>query len=204
MKIYVSDANNNKRLQSEALLYKVGHCVTPKYYRKKQIVNWFLDNGAYKAFTSNTPLNEGLFYDVIERCITDNNIPDFIVIPDIVSGGIKSLEYSITHIPTLECYDIPLYLALQDGITSSDVASVLYHHNVISGLFIGGSKEWKMNTMGFWKKTFNLPVHVGRIGTIKDYKKCFFSRIDSVDGSNPSRNNKMYIINDFRKFVSSL
>jgi hypothetical protein len=96
---------------------------------------------------------------------------------------------------------IPRYLALQDGMTVADVEPLM---NDIEGLFIGGTVSWKYRTMEVWvwlAHKYNKKCHVGRIGTMEGYKHCYLRNVDSVDGSNPSRNDKIIMVKMFHDWV---
>lgn len=70
--------------------------------------------------------------------------PDFVVVPDIVGEGTKSLERSVQWMDHLE-NNYPYnkyYLAVQDGM-SFFMVETLIKKRLFDGIFVGGTKPWK-------------------------------------------------------------
>ena len=110
---------------------------------------------------------------------------DFVVVPDIVAGGMESLYYSLSFVDTIKR---PRYLAVQDKMYSQGVRRYL---SKFDGIFVGGTIPWKMQTMKMWVDIAHLhgiKCHVGRIGNLQGYLICNALGVDSVDGTYPSRN----------------
>jgi hypothetical protein len=110
--------------------------------------------------------------------------PDFAVVPDIVAGGMRSLDFSLGWVDRLRGV-APLYLAVQDGMAAADVVPVARH---FAGLFVGGTLPWKIRTGGEWvtlAHRLGLPCHVGRVGTFR--RVLWAKRIgaDSIDSCLP-------------------
>lgn len=55
-----------------------------------------VDNGAFGCFKSGKPFNSELFLMNVDRVNKLNLSPLFIVCPDIVAGGLKSLDFSMS------------------------------------------------------------------------------------------------------------
>ena len=199
MDIYVSDARNCRKKTADAVRYGAGHMVTPPYLRKNQPVFWALDNGAFITYKKGGSFDSSAYMEALNRALDFSRLPNFTVLPDIVAGGRASLEMSMSYLDIVK--GIPRYLALQDGMTVADVEPLM---NDIEGLFIGGTVSWKYRTMAVWvwlAHKYNKKCHVGRIGTMEGYKHCYLQNVDSVDGSNPSRNDKMIIVKLFHDWV---
>src|SRR5206468_11520980 len=85
-------------------------------------------------------------------------------VPDIVAGGLASLECFAFWRNTVP-KEFPAYLAVQDGMTEADVAPVLRRYD---GIFMGGSLPWKLSTAPAWvqlAQRCGLRCHIGRVGT---------------------------------------
>jgi hypothetical protein len=141
-----------------------------------------LDNGAWHCFQHRLPFDEAAFLAAYRKL---GSGADFCVLPDIVAGGLRSLEFSLNWAPRLgEC---PNYLAVQDGMSVSDVAPVL---NGIAGIFVGGTSEWKERSLPTWgmlARKYGVALHVGRVNTARRIHLCRAARATSFDGSSVSR-----------------
>lgn len=182
MKIYIAASGNKKyyRLSLEkgfGYMHSTFHWKTPC---PKLI--WALDNGAYSAWVRGFPFPEKQFLQCLEKKIPQNNHPNFIVCPDIVAAGTKSLSFSLSWIKRLP-NDYSYYLSVQDGM---EVEDVLPHIIEFDGIFVGGTMRWKLRTGRKWcclAHENGIPCHIARIGTFK--RLCFARNIDadSVDSS---------------------
>ena len=144
-----------------------------------------LDNGAWSAYQSGKPFDGVGFLHAMERVGAG---ADWIVIPDIVAGGMQSLEFSRHWIPKLRKVGTPLLLAVQDGMAVEDVIPVLDLGNI--GIFVGGTTEWKLRTLHEWGELAafcHCHLHVGRVNTKRRIKLCQEARADSFDGSSATR-----------------
>lgn len=109
----------------------------------KDLEGWkyCLDNGAWTAYTSGKPWDETKFVRLVDKL---GNKADFIVAPDIVGGGLKSLKLSESWLPRLPGLRL---IAVQDGIKPLDIEGMLGSE---VGLFLGGTTKWKLKTMYTW------------------------------------------------------
>jgi hypothetical protein len=144
-----------------------------------------LDNGAWTAFQQGQPFD----FDAFEKAVDMLGAgADFIVAPDIVCGGMASLELSLEWVPDLLDRCGPMVLiAVQDGMTADDLRP---HVNTDVGLFVGGSTEWKEQSLPMWgrlKAETGCFLHVGRVNSKRRIKLCAMAGADSFDGSGPSR-----------------
>jgi hypothetical protein len=109
---------------------------------------------------------------------------DFVVIPDIVAGGIKSLEFSLSWLPRLKHLK-KLLLPVQDGMDVTTVGDVLRGVPNM-GIFLGGSTEWKLATMYSWgvvAAVMRRHYHVGRVNTMRRIRLAAEAGADSFDGT---------------------
>ena len=72
-------------------------------------------------------------------------------------------------------YGWPLAFAVQDGMVPADVPSAA---NVV---FVGGTTEWKWNTVATWAAAFPR-VHVGRVNGHAIWE-CDRLGVESIDGT---------------------
>lgn len=161
---------------------KLGLCFTPMNHNVKYKGRFFVDNGAYHYYTHNKQFIATPMISLINRYPNY----DFAILPDIVRGGKESLRLSEKWYNWLK-KDIRWYLSVQDGITPNDIS---YFIDKIDGIFVGGSKQWKKDTMNSWiefSHSIGLKCHIGRFGTLR---KMIYARdcgADSIDSSNASK-----------------
>lgn len=116
--------------------------VSAKGVLRHEGFRYALDNGAWNAHVRGEAFDEGAFLRAIDRLGGD---ADWIVLPDIVAGGLRSLAFSMEWSARLG--SLPKMLAVQDGMTASDVR---HHLGGMVGIFVGGSTGWKEATMAEW------------------------------------------------------
>lgn len=142
-----------------------------------------LDNGAWSAHIAGLPFDEEAFLRAYQLL---GHGADFIVLPDIVAGGLASLAFSRGWIARLDPV-APFMLAVQDGVAASDVEGLV---GPATGIFVGGTTGWKEATMAAWgelARARGARMHVGRVNTVRRVRLCQAARADSFDGSGPSR-----------------
>jgi hypothetical protein len=152
-----------------------------------------IDNGAWPIYTRGLrdgicyPFDEVSFKKLLYRHGADAK---FVVVPDIVAGGERSLEFSVSWLYTLRGIKRPL-LALQDGMTPKMIEPILREWKTSNlGLFLGGTTEWKLSTMAQWgevAKRNQCWYHVGRVNTAKRIDMCGAAGANSFDGSSATR-----------------
>jgi hypothetical protein len=114
--------------------------------------------------------------------------PHFIVLPDIVGGGEKSLQFSLDHLAETRDANAPCYLAVQDGMTPDRISAMLRRFPEVKGLFVGGTLPWKLATAASWcalGRRTRRPVHIGRVGTLDRVAWADSIGATSVDSSFP-------------------
>jgi hypothetical protein len=141
-----------------------------------------LDNGAWPAFQRGGDLDELAFGSAVDRL---GEGADFVVAPDVVAGGPRSLELTLGWLPRLA--GLRVLVAVQDGFAEADVAPLL---DARVGVFVGGTTEYKLATMREWARVAHERggrCHVGRVNTRRRIRLCQDARVDSFDGTSASR-----------------
>jgi hypothetical protein len=150
-------------------------------------MRYAMDNGAWTAFQQNKPFDEDAFMRAIDKL---GESADWIVVPDIVTSGLRSLDYSLSWLEKLRGLPTPLLLAVQDGMEPNDVRELL---SPAVGIFIGGSTEWKEETANQWGRLArrrNCYLHVGRVNSQRRIGICNAAGANSFDGTSASRFSK--------------
>jgi hypothetical protein len=153
-------------------------------WRTEGFANYVLDNGAWSDFQAGRDFDGDAFERLIDKLGARAR---WIVLPDIVAGGLKSLELSLRW--TNRCLSIcpAVLIAVQDGMTESDVAPYVGRS---IGVFLGGSTEWKIRNMAPWGafcRSRGIYYHVARVNTGKRMAMAVAAGADSVDGTSASR-----------------
>ena len=176
---------------------KYGACLTRDLFNIKTLkaMPWFLDNGAFKDFRDGVRYyNADKFVDrlaQVEWGVRTGEFPppDFVVVPDIVSGGDRSLEASLRWMDYLNDkfpYN-KYYLAVQEDMSILKISNLLKQRK-FDGLFVGGGRQWKYSNMQLFvdlAHKHKLPCHVGGIGTKTYYELAKMCGVDSVDSGIP-------------------
>jgi hypothetical protein len=92
---------------------------------------WFLDCGAYADFKAGREFNvvrweRDLRWGAYRLEAKQIQAPDFVVVPDLVGSGLRSLEQSLSFVDWIPP-ELPMrYLVVQEGMSVRQVAAVLY------------------------------------------------------------------------------
>jgi hypothetical protein len=175
--------NDGRRKAVEFLIERgMGRLITPGAWKTPVPgLRWCLDNGAYGSWKANRPWSSDPLLREMSKIPSDQP-PDFITCPDKPAAGLDSLKFSLKWIKKLPP-DYDYYLAVQDGMQESDVIPAL---NGFAGLFVGGTKKWKLKTLEQWTNLahrHDIQCHVGRISSLKHLLYCQRVNVDSVDSS---------------------
>lgn len=138
-----------------------------------------IDNGAWVAHTRGEEWNAARFEGLVGRY---GEGAAFIVAPDIVAGGLASLERSLEWVPHLPG---TVLIAVQDGMTLEDVRP---HVGGRVGIFVGGTFEWKWGTVRLWGQLateVGCHLHVARVNSARRIYQCKMANADSFDGNCP-------------------
>lgn len=163
--------------------------------------SWFYDNGAFVDFKA------GRSFDYVQwsrdqrairmwvkggvgRGVLEGSrmtAPDFQVLPDLVGRGEESLGFSLAHLHEAQQTGVPCYLAVQNGMDLERVARFIRLYK-IDGIFVGGDLEWKLATAESWcqlGRRLDIPVHIGRVGTLDRVAWAQEIGASSIDSSFP-------------------
>lgn len=159
-----------------------------------------LDNGAFPAHKKGYPFMEKVFLNTMDECYRLGIKLDFIVCPDIVGGGEKSLDFSCEWAMGRLKTAPNLAIVVQDGM----IAPMIDEHvlSLFTHLFVGGSPDWKWRTIPGWASlchSYKIPCHVGQCGTLQKLQLCKKLGVTSVDSTNFARNESWSVISQFRQ-----
>lgn len=183
---------------------------TPHWQPPVPGIPWGLDNGAFTLFRR----AKGERYDttmgkrfawILNRIDAGLYHPvDFAIVPDIVASR-SSLDLSLRWLGRLPS-SVPPYLAVQNGMTSARIRSVLRDHSgTIRGLFVGGTIEWKDATAAAWAALAHehgLKCHVGRVGMPERICAMLEAGVDSIDSTSWAQHySHKYIVEGFEKYA---
>lgn len=202
MQLYSGSPDDNRKMEAVLQHYDMGICISSVVARSFKPFRCFLDNGAYPAFVKGTVWNADSFVAKLRRCVSYGIKLDFTVAPDIVGGGVKSLELSKQWFDFLHEVT-PIALAVQDGMEVRHLRYVTDYDI----LFIGGTAKWKWeNVERFcdYAHSIGKPCHVGRVGTLKNLLMCHSLGVDSVDSSSWIRNKSWHIIDSYYEITGDL
>lgn len=149
---------------------------------------FFYDNGAFRDWTAGKPFDAARFLADIDRMREAGLDPDFVVAPDLVGGGLRSLEVSLGWADSLAGFRV--YLAVQDGMEPAHVAP---HLDRFDGVFVGGTLDWKLRTSMAWvdfAHSNSKPCHIGRVGKPRLVEWAHAIGADSIDSSEPLWSNE--------------
>lgn len=154
-----------------------------------------VDNGAFGCFKSGKPFNDDLFLRNVEKVNKIGLEPLFIVCPDIVAGGLRSLDFSMSYLDKID-YD-KIALVVQDGMIKDDVLPIIDNFQY---LFVGGSVKWKWQTAEEWVKIAHksgIPCHIGQCGRLWMLEAADRFKADSVDSTSWVVNKSWHIVEEF-------
>lgn len=159
--------------------------VSAKGVLRTEGFKYALDNGAWSAFTQGLPFDERAF-DKAFNLLGEK--AEWFVLPDIVAGGMHSLDLSLNWMnrlgPNLPTVSL---IAVQDGMKPDDVREYLGPR---CGLFLGGSTSWKLETLHSWgilARRRNCHLHVGRVNSTRRILMCAAAGgAHSIDGTSAS------------------
>lgn len=158
----------------------VGHLYTPnRTERPKSWLPYCLDNGAFAAAINNRPFDWGAWDAALDRYVGHPQAPIWIVVPDVVFDGAATLAQWNQLAEGYRKRYVPLAIAVQNGMTPDDVRSLAVQPDVI---FIGGTTEWKWETVGTWCAEFPR-VHVARVNGRRALDASYLAGAESCDGS---------------------
>jgi len=125
------------------------------------------------------PFDEARFLACLTKC---GDGADFVVVPDIVAGGMDSLAFSLSWLPRLERYPLVL-IPVQDGMTWDEVRP---HLSPRVGILLGGTTSWKLRMARYWgtlAREVGCYYHFARVNSKKRIQIAMDAGADSVDGT---------------------
>lgn len=158
--------------------------ITPVGDTSPPCLPYALDNGAWSAFQRSEPWDQFKFERMLAR-LADK--ADWVVAPDVVAGGLPSLELSVSWLDRLSSSCRLVLIAVQDGMTPDDLLPFI---GPDVGIFLGGSTEWKLQTMQAWGDfcaVHGVHYHVARVNTLNRIASAHRAGAASIDGSSASR-----------------
>jgi len=102
----------------------------------EEFEDWCADNGAWSDFKAERPFDEDTYERFLDWIAAQSTPPTFLVLPDIVAGGERSLALSVRYMNRCAAVAPLLLIAVQDGMTTDDLAPLI-RPNI--GIFLGGS-----------------------------------------------------------------
>ncbi len=153
----------------------------PPFFYPSEV--WGFDNGAFVAWTRGNQFPEGVFLRRLDAALRVETGPAVAVCPDIVAGGLRSLEFSVNWLKRLPS-SWPWYLAVQDGTTRDAVLEVVH---LFAGIFLGGTDRFKL-TAYRWSRLAQFAgkkFHYGRAGTLRMIRHAYAVEADSLDSNFP-------------------
>ncbi|WP_370601832.1 hypothetical protein [Pseudomonas nitroreducens] len=185
----VSYASRTGTKQNLAAMREAGWrlLVSPAGVLRTESMPYCLDNGAWSAYQQGRPFDEVAFGRAVDLLGAE---ADFIVLPDIVCGGMASLDFSLMWRERLAGIPTLTLIAVQNGVEPDDVREFL---SPSCGLFLGGSTDWKLKTCNAWgvlARRRNCHFHVGRVNSAKRIKLCSAAGAHSIDGTSATRFSK--------------
>ncbi|SAL00535.1 hypothetical protein AWB81_05903 [Caballeronia arationis] len=158
--------------------------VSAKGELRTEGIPYALDNGAWRAYQRGEAFDQRAFAVAVDR---RGERADWLVLPDIVMGGMASLDFSLKWLERLRGMPCRMLIAVQNGMQVDDVASLL---SPAVGIFIGGSTEWKEQTAHVWgslARRRHCYLHVGRVNSARRLRICAAAGANSFDGTSLSR-----------------
>jgi len=154
---------------------RIGHLMSvDKLTAPRLDIPWALDNGVFGAWNGGREWQEEPFYKYLETYAGWN--PLWVVVPDWVGDKKRTLELWDYHSSTVSGFGVPLAIAVQDGMTPTDVPK---NADVI---FVGGTTSWKWRNLKMWTENFPR-VHVGRVNTYRLLWMAHEVGAESCDGT---------------------
>jgi hypothetical protein len=138
-----------------------------------------VDNGAFRDYLAGLSFDGDAFMRTLDKVSMLPHPPYLAVLPDIVGGGLASLELSLEWLGR-DLPDFPWYLAVQDGMVPDDVDPSLF-----SGIFLGGTNSYKATARQWceFAHAHNIPAHFGRCGTQAKIALALEVGFDSLDSA---------------------
>lgn len=145
------------------------------------------DNGAWADFQAGRCFDGDAYDRFLDWLSVQAVVPDWLVLPDIVAGGMESLALSIRYINRCRSIAPLVLIAVQNGMEPEDLAPLVGPQ---IGIFLGGSTDWKIERMIEWGAFCAarcIHYHVARVNSFKRMSLAIAAGAHSIDGSSGSR-----------------
>lgn len=140
---------------------RIGHLYSPEAQRGPW--PWFpyaLDNGAFSCWDRSTNTFNHTKWESTERAWRRLLVwaqsapqkPRWVVVPDVPGNSALTLEKWAIMAPQVRALGFSVALAVQDGMTPSDVHALDVAPDLIA---VGGTTEWKWATAELWASSFS-------------------------------------------------
>lgn len=174
---------------------KLGHLYSPGAQRGPW--PWFpyaLDNGAFACWDSKQNTFNNQRWDQTDpewrRLITWAQAaptkPIWAIVPDVPGSAKATIERWSTYAPIIHASRIPLAVAVQNGMTTSDVISLNPKPEVVA---VGGTTDWKWETVEQWCRDFPR-VHLLRCNSPSKLEFLESIGCESADGTGWNRGDR--------------
>lgn len=162
----------------------IGHLYTPnRAERPKPHIPYAIDPGTYAYRDNPGDWPEDRFWRMLEWATVQVAPPIWVAVPDVVFNAAATLANWLKFAGRVKTYGWKIALVVQDGMTPAHVYALAIQPDVI---FLGGSTEWKWDTLPIWAKYCNdsgKGLHVGRVNSKRLLKLCKDAGADSCDGT---------------------
>ena len=134
-----------------------------------------MDNDAFSAWTKQREWDHTAWVRMLQQVKASGLTPRWILVPDVVTDRDATLKKWDKHRDEAAAWGWPLAFAVQDGMTTGDLPDAPV-------LFVGGSTDWKWESLEMWVKT-GRRIHVGRVNEVDKLAYCEALGVESVDGT---------------------
>lgn len=180
--IFITGDTRSRKIIAELQKYGAGRMVIDRLIKPYKGEPWGFDNGAYRDYINGKKFDETAFMLRLEMAHALGK-PYLAVVPDVVAGGEKSLEFSLCWLERLP-QGWPWYLAVQDEMKLEQVAKII---KPFTGIFLGGTDKFKA-TAWHWRKLAHQhgkKFHYARAGTPRKLMHARKVGSDSCDSAFP-------------------
>jgi len=158
---------------------------------------WFpyaMDNGAFSCWDRRTNTFNDEKWDngmlakwkkLIFWAECQNQKPMWSIVPDVIGNRERTLDRYEEYVSVVKDAQIPVAIAVQDGMTVEDVQNLSVQPDVIA---IGGSDDFKWKTLSQWVGAFKR-IHVLRCNIPDKLYELESMGVESCDGTGWYRGN---------------
>lgn len=193
MEQYVSAGGKGR---TRDLIRQLGwrYLINPLDPRDPEDIAHMVDCGAWPAFVAwkagkiaENMLDLEAFEVALDRY---GPTADMVVLPDIVEGGVASLDLSARWMNRCLATTSKVLISVQNDMEPRHLRPYV---GAKVGIFLGGSTEWKKDTMRSWGEfchEVGCHYHVARVNTPRRYAIARWSGAHSTDGTSGTKFSK--------------